>query len=549
MNRRSFLSSTAAGAAGIVIGRSADLNAQASAPAAKPTRAVGVPVVETTAGRVRGYVVNKVNAFRGIPYAATTAGPNRFMPPRKPQPWTRVRDVQEVPVRAPQLNAPRVPEWFVLDRCEPQGEDCLSLNVWTTGVKDGQKRPVMVWLHGGGFTSGSAGFTVYDGANLARKHNVVVVGVNHRLNLFGFLYLGDLGGERYAEGNAGMLDIVAALEWVRDNVETFGGDPANVTVFGQSGGASKVSTLFGMPAARGLFHRGIAMSGSQVRSIPREQATRTAEAVLARLNLRPGQVDELQRVPMRQLRDLLTEGGGVPNGGNGFNFAPVVDGRTLPAHVFDPAASEIGADVPLMIGSTETEQTWNPNQIYDPLTDNELHDDVMRALRTDSAGASQAIAIYKKNRPRASNLDLYLILISDASAFRTGTDLQADRKAAQRRAPVYKYYFQWYSPVRGGQLRAMHTMDIPFVFENYELAEVEVGAGPELKPLGDRMAGAWVAFAKTGNPSHGLIPRWPAYDTATRATMIINDEWRVVNDPYKEEKAVIAAVAGKAPRT
>jgi len=505
---------------------------------AQSTRAGGpTNIVETPSGRVRGLFFQGVNTFRGIPYAAATAGANRFLPPRKPEPWAGVREFNAIPPRAPQLSNPRVPEWFVMDRGEPQSEECLFLNVYTPSVNDGRKRPVMVWLHGGGFVGGSSGFTVYEGHNLANIRDVVLVHLNHRLNLFGFLYLGDVAGERYADGNVGMLDVVAALEWVRDNIANFGGDPNNVTVFGQSGGGSKVSTLFGMPAAKGLFHRGIAMSGSQVRSLTRDQASATTERVLAALKLDKSRVADLQSLPMRRLREVLTTGG--------LDFAPVVDGRTLPAHVFDPAASPHGAEVPLLIGSTETEVTWNESQIYDPLTDAELREDVMKALRTDAAGADRAIAVYKQHRPKASNLDLYLILASDASNFRTGTDRQAEVKAAQRRAPVYKYYFQWYSPVRGGNLRAMHTMDIPFVFENYELAEVEVGSGPGLKPLGDRMAGAWVAFARTGNPGHALIPKWPAYDTTTRATMVINDEWAVVNDPYKEEKAVITAVSGK----
>ncbi len=534
MRRRSFLHLSSAAAAGTLLRPSL-------ARAGQSTRAGGPSnIVETTSGRVRGLFFQGVNAFRGVPYGASTAGANRFLPPRAPQGWTGVRDVNALGLRAPQLSNPRVPEWFVMDRGEPQGEDCLVLNVFTPSVNDNGRRPVMVWLHGGGFVGGSAGFTVYEGQNLVGMRDVVLVHLNHRLNVFGFLYLGDAGGERYADGNVGMLDIVAALEWVRDNIARFGGDPANVTVFGQSGGGSKVSTLLGMPAARGLFHRAIAMSGSQVRSLTRDQADATTGRVLAALGLTTDRLGELHTLPMRRLRDVLNAGGP-----QGFTFAPVVDGRTLPAHVFDPVASPFGADVPLLIGSTETEVTWNESQIYDPLTDAELREDVMRVLRTDGAGADRAIAVYRANRPKASNLDLYLILASDASNFRTGTDTQAEMKSALQGAPVYKYYFQWYSPVRGGNLRAMHTMDIPFIFENYELAAVEVGTGPELKPLGDRMAGAWVAFAKTGNPSHGLIPRWPAYDTATRATMIINDEWSVVNDPFGAEKAVVAAVSGK----
>jgi len=532
MKRRSFLHASSLAAAGAVLRPSLGL--------AQSTRAGGPSnIVETTTGRVRGLFFQGVNTFRGIPYGASTAGANRFMPPRKPQPWTGVRDVNTIGLRAPQLENPRVPEWFVFDRSEPQGEDCLVLNVYTPSLADGRKRPVMVWLHGGGFVGGSSGFTVYEGQNLVGMRDVVLVHLNHRLNLFGFLYLGGTGGERYADGNAGMLDIVAALEWVRDNIANFGGDPNSVTVFGQSGGGSKVSTLLGMPAAKGLFHKAIAMSGSQVRSLTREQAMATTGRVLAALGLGANRLDELHRVPMRRLRDLLAGAGG-----EGFTWGPVVDGRTLPAHSFDPAASPFGAAVPLLIGSTETEATWNESQIYDPLTDAELREDVMRLLRTEAAGADRVIAAYRPRRPKASNLDLYLIIATDTSNFRTGTDTQADRKAAQR-APVFKYYFRWYSPVRGGALRAMHTMDIPFVFENYEMASALVGAGPELKPLGDRMAGAWVAFAISGNPSHGLIARWPAYDTKTRATMIIDNDWSVVNDPYGEEKAVLAAVTAR----
>jgi len=534
MKRRSFLHASSLAAAGAVL--------HPSLAAAQSTRAGGPSnIVETTSGRVRGLFFQGVNTFRGIPYGASTAGANRFMPPRNPQSWTGVRDVNTIGLRAPQLENPRVPEWFVFDRSEPQSEDCLVLNVYTPSLADGRKRPVMVWLHGGGFVGGSSGFTVYEGQNLVGMRDLVLVHLNHRLNLFGFLYLGDAGGERYADANAGMLDIVAALGWVRDNIANFGGDPTNVTVFGQSGGGSKVSTLLGMPAAKGLFHKAIAMSGSQVRSITRDQAAATTDRVLSALGISRSRIDDLHALPMRRLREALSGGGP-----QGFAFGPVVDGRTLPAHPFDPAASPIGAEVPLLIGSTETEATWNESQIYDPLTDAELREDVMRTARTDAAGADRVIAAYRARRPKASNLDLYLIIATDGSNFRTGTDTQADRKAAQRSAPLFKYYFQWYSPVRGGALRAMHTMDIPFVFENYEMATPLVGSGPELKPLGDRMAAAWVAFAQTGNPSHALIPRWPAYDTATRATMVINNDWSMVNDPYGEEKAVLAAVTARA---
>jgi len=530
MNRRAFLTSSSLAAAGLALTH--DLVSAAQAPARAASG--GGPVVETSLGRVRGYMDQRVYAFRGVPYGASTAGQARFLPPQKAQPWAGVREAVELGLRAPQLQDPRVPEFSVMDRAEPSSEDCLVLNVWTPALRGNQKRAVMVWLHGGGFASGSAGFTCYDGANLARKHDVVVVGVNHRLNIFGYLYLADIGGSRYADAsNVGMLDIVASLEWVRDNIEAFGGDPGNVTVFGQSGGGQKVSTLLGMPAAKGLFHKAIAQSGSQVRSGTREAATRTAETVLQRLDLRPEQVGELATLPMRRIRGLL--------GGQGLNFGPVVDGRTLPANNFDPVATDLSADVPLMIGSTETENTWNQNQIYDPLSDAELREDVARILRNDAAAAQRVVDVYRKNRPRASNLDIYLILSSDASNFRVGTDTQAERKAAQGRAPVYKYYFQWYSPVRGGQLRSMHTMDIPFAFDNVETARTLLGPGQDVQRLADQMAASWVQFAKTGNPNNPKIPTWPAFDTRRKATMVWNTEVRVVDNPFGEEKAAIAA--------
>src|SRR6185503_4955986 len=405
MRRRAFLQSGTLAAAGALV----PVPNASAAPQSRITTPMPTVSVETTLGRVRGYIDTRINSFRGIPYAASAAGPNRFLPPRKAQPWTGVRDAIELGHRSPQLDNPRVPEWFVMDRTEPQGEDCLVVNVWTPGLSDNGKRPVLVWLHGGGFTGGSNGFSVYDGANLARKHKVVVVGVNHRLNAFGFLYLGDIGGEKFANANVGMLDIVAALQWVRENIERFGGDPNSVTVFGQSGGGSKVSTLLGMPAAKGLFHRAYAMSGSQVRSLDRDQATRNARAWLAKLNVSPTNLAQLQEIPMRKLRAALAATD------TGLAWTPVVDGRTLPAHAFDPNATEVSSDVPLMIGSTETEQTWNATQLYDPLSDAELREDVAQVLRADEGAAQRVIDVYKRNRPRASNLDVYLLISTDAS--------------------------------------------------------------------------------------------------------------------------------------
>ena len=522
---------------------------------------------QTAAGKVRGLQIDKVQAFRGIPYGASTAGARRFQPPAKPEPWTGVRDAFELGLRSPLIDSVLVPEWDPLNRREPMGEDCLNLNVWTPGVA-AARRPVMVWLHGGGYAAGSPGMVAYDGANLARTHDVVVVGVTHRLNAFGFMYLAELGGERFAEAsNAGMRDIIAGLEWVRDNIASFGGDPGNVTIFGQSGGAGKVSTLLGMPAAQGLFHRAVAQSGSAVTSMPAGAATQSAEAFMSRLGLKGNQVDELQKLPMEQLLGALqprnsgaaaaatgapegARGGpstgsgraGGRGGGGGFAASPVVDGKSLPHDVFNPAASTLSANIPLLIGSTETEVTWNVNTDYTPPSDEAaLRERVKRTLRTDDAQAGSVVSLYRKGRPMASHLDLALIIETDASNFRSGTDTQAERKAALGKAPVYMYRFQWYSPVGGGRLRAMHCMDIPFVFENVDLCKTVVGDGKDRYALADKMSSAWVAFARTGNPNHKGLPKWDPFTADRRATMIFNNECRAVTDPYREERLAVAA--------
>jgi para-nitrobenzyl esterase len=287
------------------------------------------PVVETASGKVRGVLQAGTHTFRGIPYGASTAGSNRFMPPRKPEPWAGVRDAFENGPTAPQLGGP--PNPLILNHRQPavEGEDCLVMNIFTPGVNDGRKRPVMVWLHGGGFASGAGSAHSFDGNFLARSGDVVVVSVNHRLNIFGHLYLADVGGEKYADsGNVGLLDIVAVLEWVRDNVVHFGGNPGNVTLFGQSGGGLKISTLLAMPPAKGLFHKAIIESGSLLKGIHREDANKTTERILAKLNLQSNQVDELQKLPVDRLLSAIDNRGSAP-GTAPLNLAPVVDGRTL----------------------------------------------------------------------------------------------------------------------------------------------------------------------------------------------------------------------------
>ena len=535
IDRRRFLTHSSLAAAALLAGggRAFAQTAAGSAGA----------IVETSAGRVRALLVDGVQTFKAVPYGASTAGARRFLPPLKATPWTGVRDAFAFGPRAPQVLAPFVPEWQPLTGTEPMSEDCLHLNVWTPGTSGA--RPVMVWLHGGGYTGGSPAALPYDGANLARRHDVVVVSITHRLNVLGFIHLAEIGGERFAgASNAGQKDIIAGLEWVRDHIDRFGGDAKNVTIFGQSGGAGKVSTLLGMPAAKGLFHRAIAQSGSAVTSMPAGTASQNAEALMSRLGLKPNQAGELQQLPVQQvLAAMAAPGSGR---GGGFATSPVVDGASLPHDVFSPAATPLSANIPLLIGSTETEVTWNVNADYtEPADDAALIERVRRtARRADEAQAKALVELYRKERPKASRLDLALIIETDASQFRTGVDLQAERQSAGGGAPVFMYRFQWYSPVSGGRLRAMHCMDIPFAFDNIGNSQSIVGNGADRQALADRMSRAWVAFARSGDPGHAGLPKWEPFTAAHRATMMLNTECHSVVGPYGAERQALSAVRG-----
>ena len=529
IDRRSFIGRSAV-AAGVLSG--GVLN-KAMAAAKNEGSSAG-PVVETVAGKIRGSVVNKIYAFRGVPYGASTAGEGRFLPPSKPQPWTGVKDTIELGIRSPQLPGGEPPEVIVMDRREPMGEDCLMLNVWTPSVRGG-KRPVIMWLHGGGYATGSAGFIMYDGANFARKQDAVFVGVNHRLNVFGYLYLAGLGGAKYAQSaNIGQMDIIAALEWVRDNISRFGGDPNNVTICGQSGGGGKVSNLLAMPAAKGLFHRAIIQSGANLRSTEIEDANKSTETFLAKLNLRANQIDELQKMPTQQLLDAM-------KGTQGLRLAPVVDGKTLPAHPFDPAAPEVSANVPILLGSMETEDTFFAGTPVDDMDDATLHQRVKQALRSDDADADRMIGVYRRVFSKITNIDVYLKMLADNTR-RANAIALADRKMALAKAPAYLYYFTWRSPIRDGKMKAYHTLEIPFAFDNVDEAKTMTGDSQERYPLQDRVSGAWAAFARTGNPSHKGLPNWPAYNAEQRPTMILNTQCKVVNDPHHEERLALASV-------
>ena len=448
-------------------------------------------------------------------------------------------------------------------------EDCLTLNVWTAGLNRNSKKPVMVWFHGGGMRTGWSGSVLYDGTALAKKHDVVLVSVNHRLNVFGFLYLAETGVSRYANAsNAGGMDLVAALEWVRDNIVSFGGDPGNVTIFGQSGGGGKVATLQAMPAAKGLYHRMIiqsTISDTGLWGTPKDEAAQWTEVYLSRLGLKGAQAEQLGRMQPGKLLEALSGSGKggetardlATTGRPGSNFAtsgdisrwfvPVVDGQTMPTNPFDPIALESSADIPLMVGSVETESVpyTAPNDPYwttNNVDDADLRQRVKRTLRIDDAAADRMIELYKKDRPKASNMDLAMILASDAGTLRQAGITIAELKAKQKRAPGYLYYFKWYSPLREGRVRCMHGMELPFVFDHVDAVQWMTGNGEDRQGLADKVSSAWVAFARSGNPNHSGIPQWRAFGPDTRPTMIFGKECQALNDPYGEERAAVKAV-------
>jgi para-nitrobenzyl esterase len=406
----------------------------------------------------------------------------------------------------------------------------------------------MVWLHGGAFSYGSANSPRYDSTNLARRNDVVVVAVNHRLNIFGHLDLSATGDERFApSGNVGVLDLVLALEWVREHAERFGGDPGNVTIFGQSGGGGKVSALLAMPVAKGLFHKAIVQSGASVRFAERERTTRLADAVLKHLGLRPGQIDALQGLPLERLQAAVVPAQTTlprPRYAllDRYNFGPVIDGRVLPAHPFDPTAPALSDDVPIMVGGTKDETAifFAPD---DAVWNRTVGEDELRKRLVAVAGdaADSLLAYYKRRDPAASPSDR-LITALTASNFGVRSVLLAERKAARAKAPVWMYSLDWETPAFGGRLKSPHSVDVPFVFDTLHVIG-EAHRKPGDQALADRVSRTWATFARTGNPGNEAIPKWPAYPDGQRATMIFDDECRVVDDPDGEVRSLWSKVA------
>ena len=534
VDRRALLSGAgaAAGALGL-LGK-----AYAASPA---------PIAQTAAGQIRGQDRDGIKVFLGVPYGADTSGTNRWLPPKPVTPWRGVRDALAygpVPPQTTPVTTPMLEETQMVQQ-GPLGEDCLKLNVYTpaVGARSG-KRAVMVWFHGGGFSAGSGNASSYDGVNLARKQDVVLVSVTHRLNHFGFLYLGDLFGEAYAaSGNVGMLDCVAALQWVRDNIAAFGGDPSRVMIFGQSGGGGKVSTLMGMPAAKGLFHRVAAQSGAAVRSGVKAQAAANAKRLVDALNVKT--LAELQALPWKNIVDAAAANRG--SGGSG----PVVDGMVLPANVFSPTASALSRDVPMISSTVETESaSWGAP--VDPIDDAELLTRVKATTRLADADATGLLGVFRQVYPGKDNAYLAQLLISQWT-FTDGVVAQAESKAAQAAAggaPDYFFYFSHHTTVRGGRLHAPHTSEIPYCFDSLAASEPIIGpVTAQKQALADKISTYWANFAKTGNPNGKGLPAWKAFDLQTRPTLVVTTEDTIstVDDPMGTTRRAIIDYRKKVP--
>jgi len=483
-------------------------------------------VVETRYGKVEGAEERSVLSWKGVPYARPALGTLRFRPPQPPEPWSGVRPAQEFGPICPQ---PMRPAGGILPRFEyPQDEDCLTLNVWSPAA-DSARRPVMVWIHGGGFTSGSGRSPTNNGASFAARGDLVVVTFNYRLGLLGFLHLADMGGEAYAaSGNCGILDQIAALTWLRDNIAAFGGDPRRVTVFGESAGAMSVGTLLATPAAQGLFQRAILESGAAHNALPRETATATAERALAELGIARDNLGALADVPVARLLEVQTRLG---QSAGGMVCQPVIDGVVLPERPIDAIAHGSAAGVATLIGTNR-----NENKLFSAMAPGDDEARERRAAAQLGAHADRLLQGYRAANPNAATADIVDDILTDRT-FRIPAIRLAEQQAAHG-APVWMYRFDWQSPVRDGRLGAAHALEMPFVFNSINDGAYGdlTGTGPERQTLADRMHDAWIAFARSGDPSTPALPAWPQYDNQRRATMVFDNICRLEDDPQAAER-------------
>lgn len=555
-SRRDFFQTLGVGAAGLGLASvipAAGCSSPVSATAAGSDEQIlmvgdDIAIAQTKYGKVQGFMLRGIFQFRGIPYGADTSGKNRFMPPVPPEPWDDVRPAVWWGNTAPQIMDNRygnqwasfVDHWNYDD----VSEDCLRLNIWTPAT-DSARRPVLVWLHGGGYTNGNGiEQDGYDGESLSRKGDIVFVSINHRLGPIGFSDLSGVGSDKYKHsGNVGALDMVAALEWVRDNIENFGGDPGNVTIMGQSGGGAKVCVLAAMPGAKGLIHKAVPLSGSSIEAIPQDYSQKLGRYILQEAGLTESDVDKLQEMPWKEYillanKALQKASAEIGTPGMRGGFGPVGDGINLPAGKFYSEPDGLSSDVPMLICTTFHEWSMTrTNPELEKITKEGVIDMLSKGgMRGGNLGdkAGAVVEAYQKVFPEANPADLLALISSN----RKGVIATADAKAAQK-APVYLAWFGWEPPLFNGRMRAFHCLDICFWFANTDLMLTHTGGGARPRQLSEKMSGALLQFMRTGDPNGGGLPQWGRYSTANGETMVLNDSCELKNDPDREARQLL----------
>jgi para-nitrobenzyl esterase len=541
-SRRDFIQSLGLGSASLSLGNYKSNSIDSKAVSIDDQQLfVGdnIAVANTQYGKVRGFILRGIHTFLGIPYGADTSGSNRFMPPQKPNPWTETRPAVWWGNTAPQIMDNRYANQYAsfVDHWnyDDVSEDCLRINVWTPTL-DQKKRPVILWLHGGGYTNGNAvEQDGYHGENLSRFGDVVFCSINHRLGALGYSQLAAAGGHP-ASGNVGNLDMVASLEWIRDNISNFGGDPGNVTIIGQSGGGSKVTTLMNMPSAKGLFHKAVALSGSSLSGTNKEFAEKVGLKIMEEAGLKPGDIKGLQKLTWREYIDIANKAAAkMGDEAKRMNiaragFSPVGDGQYLASGEFFKDSSHFSADIPLLINTTFHEQS--PSRTDASLEKINLSG-VKEKLRSRFADQTDKIVdAYAQNFPEAKPVEIWALINSN----RKNAIAAANVKSGQKKAPVYVSWFGWQPPLFDGRMRAFHCDDICFWFYNTDVMLTHTGGGKRPRALSEKMAKSFLNFARTGNPNGGGLPNWKPYTAEKGETMVLNDQSMLALDPDREAR-------------
>ncbi|MEN2280854.1 carboxylesterase family protein [Algoriphagus sp. SE2] len=541
-NRREFFKKVGVGTAGLGLATTIPFSASAKSSNSTQDAPSGqflqigddIAVANTDSGKIRGYILNDVYTFLGVPYGADTSGKNRFMPPQKPEKWTGIKPTIWWGNTAPQIMDNRYanPDYSFADHWnyDDVSEDCLRLNVWTPAL-DNKKRPVLVWLHGGGFTNGNGiEQDGYHGENISKNGDIVFISINHRLGPIGFTDLSGVGGSKYANsGNVSQLDIIASLEWVRDNISNFGGDPGNVTIMGQSGGGAKVTATMSMPAAKGLVHKGVPLSGSMLRANDQEYSRKLGEYVMKEAGLTPDTIDKLQELSWREYIDVANKALAKmrkdnPTPGFRGGFGPVADGVNIPKGEFFSDPNGLGSDIPMMICTTFHE--WNPTRTSPELEKIDWAGVVEKIEPRFGADSEKIVNAYRQDFPEASPADIWAMVLSN----RQGAINTANAKSKQK-APVYLAWFGWKPNLYSGRMKAFHCIDICFWFDNTDRMYTHTGGGDRPRKLSKAMSASLLAFMRTGDPNAGKLPTWPRYSAENSETMILNDKSQVRNKP------------------